>query len=311
MKKIIISEFMELDSVESMKSNFDVLYAPDLFQNRKDLINEVRRCDALIVRNQTRVDAELLQEATQLKVVGRLGVGLDNIDTALCESLSVAVIPATGANANAVAEYVLTSAFLLLRLAYQASPEVMAGQWPRQRLSQGRELGGKVLGLIGFGQIAQELARKAKALGMQVIAFDPYVSAQDPAVLELGVSLMSLEQLLGQADVVSLHIPLNDSTAGLLSMAQFKQMKSDALLVNTARGGIVDEQALCDALKNGVIAGAAIDVFEHEPLQASPCFTDVPNLILTPHIAGVTMESNRRISQLIAERVSGYLRHEG
>lgn len=238
-----------------------------------------------------------------LPVVGRLGVGLDNIDVAACEAKGMTVIPATGANALAVAEYVVGTAMVLLRGVYQSSSAVASGKWPRAALSSGRETAGKTLGLVGFGSIGQLTAKLARSLGMEVIAYDAMLGAGHPAYAAAGVRAAGLDEVVRTADVVSLHVPLVDSTRGLFSAARIASMKRGAVLVNTARGGIVDEIALARALKEGRLGGAAIDVFGAEPLPASPHFEGCPNLILTPHVAGVTAEANERVSFLIADKV--------
>lgn len=213
------------------------------------------------------------------------------------------VIPATGANALSVAEYVISSAMLLLRGAYQSTPAVAAGQWPRNALSNGREAAGKTLGLIGFGSIGQLTAKLARGLGMQVMAFDAMMAADHPAFVASGVKCVGLDALVASADVISLHVPLVESTRNLFDAQRIATMRRGAVLVNTARGGIVDEVALAAALKSGALGGAAIDVFAVEPVAASEHFANCPNLVLTPHIAGVSAESNERVSFMIAERV--------
>ena len=192
---------------------------------------------------------------------------------------------------------------LLLRQAYQSTRAVASGQWPRNQLSNGREIGGKTLGLIGFGSIGQLTARLAQSLGMSVIAFDAMMDSNHPAYLSTGVNCVSLDELVRQADVVSLHVPLVDTTRGLFNAQMIAAMKPTAVLINTARGEIIDEVALGQALKAGKLGGAALDVFGVEPLPSALHFEDCPNLILTPHVAGVTAESNERVSFMIAEKV--------
>ena len=303
MARIVITEFMDERAVARLQAAHDVLYAPQLVDDATRLLAEAARADALVVRNRTQVRGELLAALQRCTVVGRLGVGLDNIDVAGCEARGMRVIPATGANALSVAEYVVTSALVLLRGAYQASAAVAAGQWPRAALSNGREVAGKTLGLVGFGAIGQLTAGLAQALGMQVIAFDAMMDADHPAFADQGVRCTSLDELVASADVVSLHVPLVDGTRGLFSAARLAAMKPGAVLVNTARGGIVDEVALAAALKSGHLGGAAIDVFGSEPLAAAEHFVGCPNLLLTPHIAGVTAEANDRVSSLIADKL--------
>jgi (S)-sulfolactate dehydrogenase len=304
---ILICEFMDDAAVDALRQRFDVHYDPTLVERRAELLERVGAATALVVRNRTQVDAAVLAAAPALRVVGRLGVGLDNIDVDACAARAVAVIPATGANALAVAEYVIATSMLLLRGAYAANAEMGAGQWPRAHLSEGRETGGKTLGLIGFGAIGRLTARLAQGLGMRVIAHDPMLAPQAPVWRETGVACATLEGVLGAADAVSLHVPLTAATRGLMDAHRLGLMKPDAVLINTARGGIVDEAALAAALRGGRLGGAALDVFDQEPLGAGSALAGIPNLILTPHIGGVTRESNQRVSELIADKVAAFL----
>lgn len=305
--KIVITEFMDEVSVAALAASFDTTYDATLVDRRTDLLVALAQVDALIVRNRTKVDLTLLEAAPRLRVVGRLGVGLDNIDVAACEARGIAVIPATGANAGAVAEYVIGTAMALLRQAYTRSAETAAGKWPRTALSNGREIAGKTLGLIGFGGIGQLTARLAQSLGVTVVAHDPMYGPDAPIWAQAGVTCCSIELLLAQSDIVSLHVPLSPQTQNLLGAAALAKMKPASVLINTSRGGIVDEAALAAALQSGHLGGAAIDVFNAEPLAAGNALALAPNAILTPHIAGVTEESNVRVSALIAERVAAYL----
>ncbi len=306
--KIVITEFMDEAAVDVLRAEFATQYEPTLVDQRAALLGQLADVDALIVRNRTKVDVALLDAAPSLKVVGRLGVGLDNIDVDACAARGIGVIPATGANAGAVAEYVIGTAMALLRQAYTRSAETAAGKWPRTALSNGRELSGKTLGLIGFGGIGQLTARLAQALGVTVIAHDPMFASDAPVWAATNVACMSIDDLLAAADIVSLHVPLVDQTRNLIDAAALAKMKQASILINTSRGGIVDEAALAQALHAGHLGGAAIDVFTQEPLAAGTPLADVPNLILTPHIAGVTEESNTRVSAVIATLVGNYLR---
>ena len=308
MSRIVITEFMDERAVAQLAAAHEVLYDAKLVDDAPRLFAEAARADVIVVRNRTQVRGALLAALVKCRVVGRLGVGLDNIDMAACEERGINVIPATGANALSVAEYVIASALLLRRGAYQSTPALAAGLWPRNALSNGREIGGATLGLVGFGSIGQLTARLARGLGMTVIACDAMMKADHPAFAAAHVQCMSLDALLAQADVVSLHVPLVDSTRGLFDAARIAAMKRGAVLVNTARGGIVDEVALAAALKSGQLGGAAIDVFDNEPLPASPHLEGCPNLLLTPHIAGLSAESNERVSFLIADKVLEALR---
>ena len=307
MPRIVITEFMDDPAVAKLAARFDVTYDKTLVDRPGDLASAIVEAGALIVRNRTRVDGELLARAPKLTVVGRLGVGLDNIDVPACEARHIEVIPATGANALAVAEYVLGAAMLLLRGAYQSTPEVATGRWPRLALSNGRELAGKVMGLVGFGGIGRLTARLARALGMTIVGFDANLRANDPVWETEGVRHRAFLDLLSESDVVSLHVPLTPATRGLFDAEHLARMKPDAALINTSRGGIVDEAALADALREHRLGGAALDVFETEPLPAGSPLATCPNLLLTPHVAGVTRESNARVSSLIADKVAAAL----
>ena len=304
MIRIVISESMDAPAVAQLVREFDVDYRPSLVDDPQALGKALATADAWIVRNRTQVRGELLAAAGRLRVVGRLGVGLDNIDLEACRSRNIRVFPAVGANAESVAEYVVAVAMVLLRGAYFSTAAVAAGRWPRAMLSQGHEIAGKTLGLVGFGSIGQVTAAKAKALGLRVVAFDPGVSADDPAWSRHGVERVDLDALLAGSDVVSLHVPLVAATRGLLDAGRLARMKKGSVLVNTARGGIVDEAALAKALQEGHLGGAALDVFDDEPLGAGGPLGEAPNLILTPHIAGVTAESNERVSGIVARLVA-------
>jgi len=306
MAEIVISEFMDEAAIRASFGGRDVLYDPKLVDDAPRLATAVRDARALIVRNRTQVRGALLEAAPRLEVVGRLGVGLDNIDVAACEARGIAVYPATGANDLSVAEYVITAALMLLRRAWFATGRVAAGEWPRTEL-MGRELAGKRLGLVGYGAIARVTARMARDLGMSVAAYDPLLPAEHAAWAH--AIRQPLTELLKDSDVVSLHVPLTDATRNMIDARAIATMRRGAILVNAARGGVVDEAALCESLRSGHLGGAALDVFAREPIDAAAgaLFAGVPNLILTPHIAGVTEESNVRVSAVTAEAVARHL----
>lgn len=307
MTDIVITEFMDERSVARLKRDFEVRYAPDLWETESRLLESVAECRALVVRNRTQVDRALLGACKRLEVVGRLGVGLDNIDLDGCQARGVRVIPAVGANVTAVAEYVIAAALNGLRGAFFSTAEVAAGAWPRQRLV-GREAADKTIGLVGFGAIARAVVPRASALGMRVAAYDPFV-ANDAAVWAvLDVEPLPLATLLARSDIVSIHVPISDDTRGLFDRKRLATLKHGAVLVNTSRGGIVDESALAESLADGHIAAAFVDVFEHEPLAAGSPLEGVAHLVLTPHIAGVTVESNARVGDMIANGIVSHLR---
>jgi len=305
--RIVIAEFMDEPAVASLRSRFETHYDASLAERRGEMLAILEDADALIVRNRARVDGEMLAAAGKLKVVGRLGVGLDNIDLPGCEARGIRVIPASGANALAVAEFVIGAAMVLLRGAYLSTAAVASGEWPRASLSQGRELAAKTLGVVGFGSIGRLTAKLARALDMTVIGFDPQIPATASSWVEHETVPNRLDDLLRTADVVSLHVPLTPATRHLIDAAKLALMKRDAVLINTARGGVVAEGALAEALRMGKLGGAALDVFENEPLPAGSPLSGCPNLLLTPHVAGVTRESNQRVSALIAGSVAAAL----
>ncbi len=302
MADIVISEFMDEAAIAAQLGGRDVLYDPKLVDDPARLHAALADARAIVVRNRTQVRGALLGAAPKLKVVGRLGVGLDNIDMEACRAREIAVFPATGANDVAVAEYVIAAALFLVRGAYASSAEVAEGKWPRNALIGG-EVMGRAFGLIGYGAIARETAARAKALGMRILAFDPYLDAGSPHWRS--AEKMSLDALLTAADVVSLHVPYTNETHRMIDAEALSRMKKSAVLINAARGGVVDEDALAAALREKRIAGAALDVFEAEPLSAAQGarFAGVANLILTPHIAGVTDESNVRVSRVTLDNV--------
>ena len=303
MAEIIITEFMDQTAVDSLAADFDVVYDAELVDNQDALLAMIGAAPALVVRNRTKVRGDLLDAATALKVVGRLGVGLDNIDLEACEARGIAVCPATGANNVSVAEYVVTIMLTLLRRpAYGVSQAVIAGEWPRTR-AIGREGSAKRLGIVGFGAIGRDVARRAEPLDMSIAAYDPFLDKADPAWGD--VEPLALDELLATSDAISLHVPLTEQTHHLIDADAIARMKPNAMVINAARGGVVDEIALAAALKDGRLGGAALDVFESEPVTAESGthLAGVPNLILTPHIAGLTEEANLRTSELTAANV--------
>lgn len=308
MPDIVITEFMDEDAVARLRLHHAVTYDPALVDDPARLARLLVEARALIVRNRTQVLPDLLGAGPRLECVGRLGVGLDNIDTDACAARDIAVFPASGANDLSVAEYVITAALMLLRRAWLSSAAVAEGAWPRQTLI-GRELAGRTMGLVGYGSIARQVAQRAAHLGMTCIAYDPFLAANNSV---WGTTRpATLHAVLAKADVVSLHTPLTPETRHMIDASALSAMRRDAILINAARGGIVDETALANALRAGSLGGAALDVFEIEPLtaEAGAQFVGLPNLLLTPHVAGVTDESNMRVSGLIADRVLAHLEH--
>ena len=307
MSSILISEFITSQALETLRSQHEVVYEPELYKDRTALIAAMQNIEALIVRNLTQVNEEVLASASSLRVVGRLGVGLENIELPACAVRNIKVIPATGANAESVAEYVVGAAVALTRGFIPATIATLEGQWPRPRFSSYHEFLGKTIGIVGFGSIGRVVAKKAHAFGLQCLAYDPMLSSNSIELDGFSVPLLPLNNLLAKSDVITLHLPLLPETKNLFNAATLDQMKKGACLINTARGGIVDEQALAERLRSGMLGGAAMDVFFTEPAKDLSHFAGIENLILTPHIAGVTHESNERVSQMIADEVNRFL----
>lgn len=265
------------------------------------LLGEERGWDALVVRSQTRVDSDLLAAgAPRLSVVGVASVGIDRIDVPAATRAGVMVVNAPTGNTIAAAEHTLALMLALLRHVPPADASVRAGEWERARYT-GRELRGKTLGIIGLGKIGKAVARRAAGFEMRVIASDPYLTEEQAA--EAAARLVGLPELLHRSDVISVHVPLTASTRGMLGRAQIEATKPGAFVLNVARGGIVDEAALADALAAGHLAGAAVDVFSTEPMSADNPLRGAPNLVLTPHLGASTAEAQDRVGLEMAEQV--------
>lgn len=302
MPDIVITEFMDEGPVEELKARYSVHWDKTLVDRPEDIKALIPDARALIVRNRTRVNDDILSAGPKLEVIGRLGVGLDNIDLDACKAHGVTVCPATGSNNVSVAEYAITATLMLLKGSFYSRDEILEGTWPRNKYV-GREARGKTLGLLGFGMIGQSAAKMARGLEMEVIAYDPYQPKDAPG-WKLAESV-SLDDLIARSDVLSVHTPLLPETRNLIDAAAMRKMKNGAFLINTARGGIINEDDLIAALRSGQIGGAALDVFADEPLtkETAAKFAGAPNLIMTPHISGVTVESSAAISIITVENV--------
>lgn len=299
---IVVSEWMDQEAVALLRMRHDTLYAPDLHRDRAALHAALATARAWVVRNQSPVDARALACAPQLRVVGRLGVGLDNLDLNALRAAGIAATFAPGSNAGSVAEYVLGALLHLARRFGDATPHVRVGGWDRQAF-MGRELHGLTLGIVGLGDIGARVARRAQAFGMHLLATDPVAHGGTAAVMEFGVTLTTLDDLLARADAITLHAPLTPTTRGLIGERTLALMRPGVLLVNTARGALIDEPALAAALASGHVGGAALDVRVTEPPGDPDPLAAAPNLLLTPHVAGVTREANARSSRHVAEDV--------
>ena len=307
--EILISEAMGGESLDRLRESFAVAYEPELWRDpvglRERLASGVR---ALIVRNQTRVTRELLDAAKQLEVIGRAGVGLENIDLTAASERGIVVAWTPEQNANSVAELTVGLILALARHIPAADRDTRAGHWNRQRFT-GIEILGKTLGVIGLGRIGAATAAKARALGMEIVAYDPLLDSDSLRALELRARILPLEELLAVSDVVTCHLPATAATVGLLDAARLSLLKPTACLINTSRGTILDEAALIDLLGRRAIAGAALDVRAEEPPAPSP-LSAMENVILLPHIAAFTTEGQRRVVTAVCRDVAAVLRGE-
>jgi len=305
--KILITEFMETKSVEMLKKIFDVTVDKSLSLNHNELKKIISNFDILIVRNKTQVNKEILANASSLKFIGRLGVGLDNIDTEYCRNNNIHVQPATGMNADSVAEYVINSSLSLLKNVPLMHQETSLGNWPRTSISS-RELNGKIFGLMGFGLIAKKVSTLAKIFNARIIAYDPFI---DPSIAnEFNIKLVEINEIFEQANVISIHLPLTPKTQNLLNYDAFIKMQKQPIIINSSRGSIINEHDLLKAYDEKLISGFALDVYETEPAPKIflNSIKDNTNCILTPHIAGVTEESNIRVSDFIANSVKEFFK---
>lgn len=283
-------------------SSFEVVSVDDSRSDR--FFAELAKSDALIVRSATRVTGELIAGAPNLKAVGRAGVGVDNVDIVAASERGIAVFNAPGGNTIAAAELTIGLMLAMARSIPMADASLRSGRWDRAAF-KGVELRGKVLGLIGAGRIGGEVAVRCRAFGMGVLAYDPYLSLDRGE--ELGVHLVDLGEVLAQADFITIHVPLNDETNGMCGEEALARMKTSAYLINASRGGIVDESALARALAEGAIAGAALDVYEHEPLPDDSPLRTAPNLVLTPHLGASTVEAQLGVATEVAEKLKALL----
>lgn len=305
MTKILITEFINQESLDNLNKKFDVKYDEKLWENSKKLEEIIKDYDGLIVRNKTMVNLNILENANSLKFIGRLGVGLDNIDTENCKIKNIHVQPATGMNANSVAEYVLSSSMSLIKKIPMFHAGTIKGEWPRTKIKSA-EINQKCLGVIGFGTIGRKVAEYALKNKLTVLAYDPYLTELNEK--EIKVKLSNLKEIFEKSDIISLHLPLTEETKNLINKSTFFQMKNKPIIINTSRGSIVNENDLIDAYHNDLISGFAIDVFENEPIKSEfyKKISSEMNCILTPHISGVTTESNIRVSDFIVKKTTEF-----
>lgn len=298
--RVLITDSVSDSGLEPLRgdSRFELIRIDD--SSNPAFAETLPTVHGLVVRSATKVRAEMLEKATELRVVGRAGVGVDNIDLEAATARGVAVLNAPAGNTVSAAELTMALILSMVRRVAEADASVRQGEWARARF-KGAELRGRVLGLIGAGRIGGEVAKRCHAFGMRVLAYDPYLT--DERAEDLRVERATLDEVIEGADVLSLHVPLTDETRGMIDAAALSRMKKGAFLVNVARGGVVDEAALATSLAEGQLGGAALDVYCNEPLEEGSPLRDAPNLVLTPHLGASTAEAQELVATEIAEAV--------
>jgi D-3-phosphoglycerate dehydrogenase len=299
--RILVTDDIDPEGVALLTSvpEFQVDVVPTL--PPKQLLERIADYDALVGRSATRISEEVLEKATRLKVIGRAGVGVDNVAVAKATELGIAVINAPAGNTIAVAELFFGALISLIRQIPRAARSMTEGRWDRAKL-MGNDLKGRTLGIIGVGRIGTEISKRAHAFGMEVIGYDPYISDERFAALRVSRT-SDLAELLADADIVTVHTPLNDETRGMIGTSELAGLKAGAIVVNMARGGIVDDAALLAALQSGRVRGAVLDVFDTEPLPADHPLRTAPNVLLTPHMGASTHEAQRNVAVDVSEAV--------
>jgi D-3-phosphoglycerate dehydrogenase len=297
--KVLISDPIAEEGIRILKdSGYDVSVQTDL--SPEQLVETIEDYDAIVVRSATKVTRPVIEAGKKLKVIGRAGVGLDNVDREAAGEKGIKVLNTPAATSASVAELALAMMFACARPVVEGTISLRAGKWEKKKF-KGTELAGKILGIIGIGRIGSELARRATAIGMKVIAFDPYIPAME------GVEMVDKDYLLKNSDYISLHLPLTPETKYILSTGDFDRVKQSAAIINCARGGVVDEEALYRALKDGKVRKAAVDVYEIEPSIGNRLF-ELDSVIATPHIGAQTAEGQTRAGTGIARKVAEALK---
>ncbi len=302
--KILVSDALHEAGIELLRKVADVEIATGL--GEEQLIEKIRSTDALLVRSKTKVTKRVIENAKNLKVIGRAGVGVDNIDLEAATKRGIVVVNAPEASSITVAEHTLGLMLAMARKIPFADASLKSGKWEKKKFL-GIELRGKTLGVIGLGRIGTQVVAKARAFGMEVLAYDPYIS--EKLAYDLGVKISDFEELIKNSDFITLHAPLTEQTRGMIGKKEIEKMKNGAFLINCARGGIVDEKALYEGLKSGKVAGAALDVFEKEPPLESPLL-ELENIVVTPHLGASTEEAQRYASTIACEEVIRVLQNK-
>ena len=297
--KVLVAEPISDEAIEHMRKN-GIQVDVKTGMSREELIQIIGNYEALIIRSQTKVDAEVIEAAKKLRIIGRAGVGVDNIDIATATQHGIVVVNAPGGNTISTAEHAIALMFAAARKIPQADRSAKNGKWERKKFV-GIELRGKTVGIVGLGRVGFEVAKRCKALEMNVVAFDPYVSRGRAE--QIGVTLTDLDNLLRVSDIITVHVPKTKETIGLIGREQFEKMKDGVIVINAARGGIVDEKALYDAIISGKVLAAGIDVYEKEPPDINNPLLKLENVVTTPHIAASTREAQLNVGMIIAEDI--------
>ena len=301
--RVLVTDKVNVAALDPLSGDgFDVIAVHD--SSTAEFQDELAEASALIVRSATQVDENLLKKAAKLKAIGRAGVGVDNIDIDSATDRGIAVFNAPDGNTIAAAELTVGLILALARHIAAADASLRSGKWDRAAF-KGFELNGKTLGLVGAGRIGSEVAKRCRSFAMDVLVYDPYLT--EAQVAEFGGSLVDVETVLENADVVSVHVPLTDETRSMFNESALARMKDTAVLINASRGGVVDAAALASALTSGAIAGAALDVYEAEPLAADSPLRGAPNLVMTPHLGASTVEAQEKVATQVAEKVRALL----
>ena len=299
MAKLLICDHVEVEQL-ALGPGIEVDYRPDI--TREELLKVAGEYDAFMVRSRTKIDRQVLEKASRLRLVARPGTGLDNVDVNFAKTRGVSVVNSPESLVEGVAEHVILLMLALSRRLVQADAGTKAGRWEKNALI-GRELRGKVLGVVGMGRIGRRIAEIARTLGMSVLFYD-VITIPPEVASELGAKVVPLDVLFASADCVTLHVPLTPDTAHMVGGPRLAQMKPTSFLINTSRGGVIDEDALAAALREGRLGGAALDVFEKEP--PSGAILTAPNTILTPHIGGQTEEAQANAIAVIGDKVRAF-----
>jgi len=304
MPKVLVSDKLSKTAVQIFKDNgVEVDYLPDLGKDKDKLLEVIGQYDGLAIRSATKVTEKIIAAATNLKVIGRAGIGVDNVDIPAATKKGIIVMNTPFGNSITTAEHAISLMLSLARQIPEADASTRASKWEKNRF-MGVEVTSKVLGIIGAGNIGSIVADRAQGLRMKVIAFDPFLSPE--RALDLGIEKVELDDLLARADFITLHTPLTEQTKNILSREALAKAKDGVRIINCARGGLIDEAALYDALKAGKVAGAALDVFVEEPAVNNPLF-ELPNVICTPHLGASTTEAQENVALQVAEQISAYL----